>query len=31
MNRFIKKRLKSLGQPPGTLVHIGEKKTEKTK
>jgi len=28
MPRFIKKRSKTIGQPPGTLVHIGEKKTE---
>jgi len=31
MLRFIKKRLKKVGLPPGTLVHIGEKKTEKVK
>jgi len=31
MPRFIKKRSKTIGQPPGTLVHIGEKKTEKAK
>ena len=31
MSRFIKKRTKSLGQPPGSLVHIGEIKTEKTR
>jgi magnesium transporter len=31
MGRYIKKRQKTLLQPPGTLVHIGEKKTEKTK
>ena len=31
MLRFIKKRSKTIGQPPGTLVHIGEKKTEKTR
>jgi magnesium transporter len=28
MPRFIKKRSKTIGQPPGTLVHIGEKKAE---
>jgi len=31
MPRFIKKRSKTIGQPPGTLVHIGEKKTEETR
>ncbi len=31
MNRRMKKRLKLLGQPPGTLVHIGEKKIENVK
>ena len=31
MMRFIKKRSKTIGQPPGTLVHIGEKKTEETR
>ena len=31
MPRLIKKRSKKSGLPPGTLVHIGEKKTEKTK
>jgi magnesium transporter len=31
MSRYIKKRTKSLGQPPGSLVHIGEIITEKTK
>ncbi len=31
MSRFIKKRSKKVGLPPGTLVHIGEKKTEKVK
>ncbi len=31
MSRYIKKRTKSLGQPPGSLVHIGEIVTEKTK
>ena len=30
MGRYIKKRQKTLGQPPGTLVYIGEKKIEKT-
>ncbi len=29
MPRLIKKRSKKTGLPPGTLVHIGEKKTEK--
>ena len=31
MGRYIKKRQKTLGQVPGTLVHIGEKKIEKIK
>jgi magnesium transporter len=31
MGSYIKKRQKTLWQPPGTLVHIGEKKTEKTR
>ncbi|UCH72091.1 MAG: hypothetical protein JSW62_00645, partial [Thermoplasmatales archaeon] len=31
MTRFIKKRTITLGLPPGSLVHIGEKKTEKVK
>jgi magnesium transporter len=31
MPRFIKKRSKTVGQPPGTLIHIGEKKTERAK
>ncbi len=31
MPRFIKKRSKKAGLPPGTLVHIGEKKTEKVR
>ncbi len=31
MARFIKKRSKKVGLPPGTLVHIGEKKTEKVR
>ena len=31
MGRYMKKRQKTLGQPPGTLVHIGEKKIEKAK
>ena len=30
MARFIKKSSKTKGLPPGTLVHIGDKKTEKT-
>ncbi|MFW9852859.1 MAG: magnesium/cobalt transporter CorA [Candidatus Thorarchaeota archaeon] len=29
--RFIKKRSKTVGLPPGSLIHIGEKKTEKVK
>lgn len=28
--RFIKKSSKTKGLPPGTLIHIGDKKTEKT-
>jgi len=31
MPKFIKKRSKKAGLPPGTLVHIGERKTEKIK
>ena len=31
MPRLVKKRTKKTGLPPGTLVHIGEKKTEKTR
>ena len=31
MPKFIKRRSKQPGLAPGTLVHIGEKKTEKTK
>ena len=31
MPRLMKKRSKKTGLPPGTLVHIGEKKREKTK
>jgi magnesium transporter len=31
MPRFIKKRSKKSGLPPGTLVHIGERKTEKVR
>jgi len=31
MSRLIKKRSKERGLPPGSLVHIGEKKTEKVK
>ncbi|KUO40707.1 MAG: magnesium transporter [Hadesarchaea archaeon DG-33-1] len=31
MPRLIKKRLKKVGLPPGALVHIGEKKTEKVR
>ena len=30
MPTLLKKRLKKVGLPPGTLVHIGEKKVEKT-
>lgn len=31
MTRFAKKRSKKAGLPPGTLVHIGEKKIEKSR
>ena len=31
MARIIKKRSKKIGLPPGTLVHIGERKTEKVR
>lgn len=31
MAKLIKKRSKKAGLPPGTLIHIGEKKTEKAK
>lgn len=31
MARIIKKRSKKVGLPPGTLVHIGERKTEKVR
>ena len=31
MDKFIKKRSKKAGLPPGTLVHIGEEKGERTK
>jgi len=31
MPRLIKKASKTAGLPPGTLVHVGEKKTEKVK
>ena len=31
MPRFIKKATKKVGLPPGTIIHIGEKKTEKVK
>ncbi len=31
MSRFIKKSSKSRGLPPGSLIHIGEKKTEKVR
>jgi len=30
MPRLVKKRSKKVGLPPGTLVHIGEKKSERT-
>ena len=29
MSRFIKKRSTKVGLPPGSLVHIGERKTDK--
>jgi magnesium transporter len=29
MSRFIKKRSRKVGLPPGSLVHIGERKTDK--
>jgi len=31
MPKFIKKRSKNIGLPPGTLVHVGDKKTEKVR
>lgn len=31
MAKLIKKRSKKAGLPPGSLIHIGEKKTDKTK
>ncbi len=31
MSRLIKKRSKKAGLPPGSLIHIGEKKDEKAK
>jgi len=31
MSRYLKKRTKSIGQPPGSLVHIGEITPEKTR
>ena len=31
MRKFMKKSSKKAGLPPGTLVHVGEKKTEKVK
>jgi len=31
MSKITKKRSQKAGLPPGTLVHIGEKKTEKLK
>ncbi len=27
--RFVKKISQKIGLPPGTLIHVGEKKTEK--
>jgi magnesium transporter len=31
MPKLMKKRSKKAGLPPGTLIHIGERKTEETK
>ena len=31
MARFVKKRSKKVGLPPGSLIHIGERKTEQIK
>ena len=31
MAKLIKKRSKKAGLPPGTLVHIGEKRVEESK
>ena len=31
MPRFIKRHSKKAGTSPGTLIHIGEKKTEETR
>ena len=31
MAKLIKKRSKKAGLPPGTLIHIGEKKVEETR
>jgi magnesium transporter len=31
MSRLIKKRLKTIGLPPGSLIHVGEKKSEEVK
>ena len=31
MPRLIKPRSKKAGMPPGTLIHIGEKKSEEVK
>lgn len=31
MPKLVKKRSKKAGFPPGTIVHIGNKRTEKTK
>lgn len=31
MTRFIKKSSKKIGLPPGTLVHVGERKIERTR
>ena len=31
MSRLIKKRSKTIGLPPGSLIHVGEKKSEEIK
>ncbi len=31
MPRFIKKRTKKIGMPPGTLIHVGEKREERVR
>ena len=31
MNRLVQKRSRKTGLPPGTAVHIGEKKSERTR